>query len=71
MPIKIVCAGLLFCLLPACQGLWPRSAEGVCGSSGFKRGTEDFDSCVRRKREEAQDSRAQQYQIRSHGPTGR
>jgi hypothetical protein len=71
MPIKIVCASLLFSLVLGCQGLWPRSAEGFCESRGYKRGTSDFSSCVERQRGEARDSRAQQYQIRSHGPVGR
>jgi len=71
MPIKIVCASLLFCLLLGCQGLRPKSAEGVCESRGYNRGTSDFDSCVDRKRDEDRDIRARQYQIRSHGPVGR
>ncbi len=71
MPIKAFCASLLFCLLLGCQGFWPRSAEGFCESSGFERGTVDFDSCVQRQRNEDEDFRAWQYQIRSHGPVGR
>lgn len=70
MSIKLVCASLLLGLLLGCQGLRPRSAEGLCQASGFPRGTDDFDSCVQRKREEGVESRVRQYQIRSHG-TGR
>ncbi len=71
MPIKVFCASLLFCLMLGCQGLWPKSAEAACEASGFRRGTADFDSCVQRKRDEAEASRALQYQIRSHGLVGR
>lgn len=71
MPIRVVCASLLICFLLGCQLRLPQSAEGACESRGFKRGTSDFDLCVKRKDDEAEAIRAQQYQIQSHGPAGR
>ena len=71
MPIRVVGAGLLLCLLLGCQIRLPQSAAGACESRGFKRGTSDFDICIQRKDDKAEENRALQYQIRSHGPVGR
>ena len=49
----------------------PQSAQKACESRGFKKGTSDYDLCIKRKDDRAEEIRATQYQIQSHGPVGR